>query len=529
MDGSSASVRDRFLRWSGLHPMVHRPPLVWRFWVYSATAYLLPVVIQLGFPAEGTSLDDLIWLVTLVPAFLLSLHYGLRGAFVALILGTVLLLGVQFALVMTATPGDLRITVPIYIAYGALSISVGWLSEELHEHYEYALDLQAQQKSEALETMAAGMAHDFNNILTSMVANAELMADAIPEGRDAGKRELRQLKAASRRGAGMVRNLLGFSQRGMLSLNPVPLPALVQKRLPRIERMLDESIRVEFTAEEDLPAIRADEGAVERVLMNLVSNARDAMPAGGRLNISVHRGHLDQAHLRQTGWGDPGEYVCLSVADTGMGMDDHALSQVFEPFFSLKDAGEGAGLGMSLVYGLMKQHRGFIDVQSRLGEGTLARAYFPITTQPVPAEEGDQEPVPAQGSETILLVEDDAAIREAASRILERFGYTVHQAADGQEALDFHQARGGEVDLILADVVLPRLSGPDFYQAIRTGPFEPPVLFMSGYPARTVQAETELDPSLPFLQKPWSVEELVRAVRAALDEAASVKAGSVDS
>ena len=529
MAGSRKSLVQGFLRLTGLHPLAHRPPLGARFWFYSVAAYLLPVVAVVALPEEGTILDELVWFVTLVPAFLLSLHYGLRGAFLALLLGIGLILGVQLFLTLSAGTGAPGLTIPILIAYGALAISVGWLSEELHDHYEYALELQATQRAEALGSMTAGIAHDFNNILTAMVANAELIAEDAGADGEGVEEELGQLRSAAQRGAGIVRNLLGFSRRGMLNRRPVDLAKLVEEHLQMLRRLFPESVEVRVHAEPDLPPVLADRGAVEAILGNLMANARDAMTDPGVVEVRVERSRLDRFHKPREGWGDAGEYVSLTVRDTGEGMDEHTVARIFEPFFTGKEPGEGVGLGMAMVYGLMKQHRGFVDVRSTPGEGTVVKTFFPITKERTPRVESEAPRAPAlavEGSETILLVEDDEAIRRAARRILERFGYTVIVAVDGDEAVEMYREHQSEVDLVLCDVILPKRSGPEFYEAVRRIPGDPPVLFMSGYPARTVRARTALDSSLPFLQKPWTVDELAAAVRRTLDgEMAAASAG----
>jgi len=508
-------LSERLLAWFGLHPVAHRPPLSWRFWIYAITAYLLPVAVHVVFPSEAGTLDELVWLVTLIPAFLLALHFGLRGAFAALLVGVALLIGVQLFQVFVDTPGDPRITVPIFIAYGALAISVGWLSEQLHSHYEYALRAQAERKTEVLGTMAAGIAHDFNNILTVMVANAEIIA-----GRDEDSQngELEQLRSAAQRGAGMVRNLLGFSRRGMLSLRHIDLSRTLAEQEALIRRLIPGSVDLRVDAGPDLPPVLADREALERILISLVTNALDAMPAGGALDISVKTHRLDREHHRRTGWGDPGDYVCLEVTDTGHGMDDETLARIFEPFFTDKEQGEGVGLGMAMVYGVMKQHRGFVDVESAPGAGTTVRLLFPVAKDRVaPSAPPASRPRPQGGGETILLVEDDEPIRMAARRILERFGYSVLEASDGFEGEEVYRKHAGEIDLVLADVMLPRRTGPELYDIIRTGPSQPRVLFMSGYPAHSVRTSAGLDPTLPFIQKPWTVEDFARAVRSTLD------------
>lgn len=478
---------------------------------------MMPVVVQVAFPSDPGLLDELVWLVTLVPAYLLALHYGLRGAFVALIMGTGLLLAVQFTLAVNYTPDDPRIVVPIYIAYGALAISVGWLSEQLHEHYELALKLQAKQKSDALGNLAAGVAHDFNNILTTVVANAEIIAERLPPDDQDGQEDLEELKAAARRGAGMVRKLLSLSRKGMLALRPLDLKSVLNGLMPTLERLVPDTFQLELAASDSLPVVAADEGAVEHIVMNLVTNARDAMPHGGRIRIELRLGRLDSDHRRREGWGDPGEYVCLSVVDQGSGMDEATRQQIFEPFFSTKEPGEGIGLGMAMVYGLVKQHRGFVDVESTPGIGTTLRVYFPIAKDHVARPPASRASPPLKGSGTILIVEDEDGIRRAAQRILERCGYTVYTAADGEEALRAYREHRKKLDLVLCDVVLPKLMGPDVYQTIRREPSPPRFLFMSGYPAHSVKTQAALDPTLPFIQKPWTVEELTAAVRDAMN------------
>lgn len=514
----------------GLRPMAHRPPLVWRFWVYAAAAYLMPVVVQLVFPGDPSSVDELVWLVTLVPAFILALHYGLRGAFVALVAGTVLLVAVQLVLALYGTPDDPRVTVPIYIAYGMLAISVGWLSEQLHEHYELTLELRARQKTDALGKLAAGLAHDFNNVLNAMTANAELLAaDGSADGKGAPE-ELTRLKDAAARGAGMVRNLLGLSRTGLLSLRPVDVPRTIDDLRPRLGRILPENVVLDVVTHPDVPVVAGDPEAVEQILVNVVTNARDAMPLGGRLHIEVGTGLLDFEHLNRRGWGDPGKYVVITISDTGVGMDAEARRRIFEPFFTSKEVGDGIGLGMAMVYGLMKQHRGYVDVESAEGEGTKVILYFPVKRDRSAAWDGadvgvvhdedheveDHEVEDREvedREDLILVVEDEDSIRRASERILERAGYRVETAADGEEALEIYERVQDDLSLVLLDVVLPGRTGPEVYEIMRRSGRPPPVLFMSGYPATSLHSGVSLDPDLPFLAKPWTVDDLVGAVR----------------
>lgn len=527
-----AEIREVF----GLRPMAHRPPLVWRFWIYAAAAYIMPLVVQLAFPGDPSSVDELVWLVTLVPAFILALHYGLRGAFVALVTGTVLLMAVQLVLALYSTPDDPRVIVPIYIAYGMLAISVGWLSEQLHEHYELTLELRARQKTDALGKLAAGLAHDFNNVLNAMTANAELLAADETASGEGPREELTRLKAAAARGAGMVRNLLGLSRTGLLRLRPLDIPGIIEDLRRRLGRILPENVVLDVVTQPDVPVVAGDPEAVEQILVNLVTNARDAMPLGGRLHIEVGTGRLDFEHRKRRGWGDPGEYAVITISDTGVGMDAEVRRRIFEPFFTSKEAGDGIGLGMAMVYGLMKQHRGYVDVESAEGDGTTVTLYFPVTRDRSAARDGadalvvhdqgvrevDEEPrarlagrrsAGENGEDLILIVEDEDPIRRASERILERSGYRVETAANGDEALEIYERVRDDISLVLLDVVLPGRTGPEIYEIMRRSGRPPPVLFMSGYPAASLYSGVSLDPDLPFLAKPWAVDDLIGAIR----------------
>jgi CheY-like chemotaxis protein len=272
--------------------------------------------------------------------------------------------------------------------------------------------------------------------------------------------------------------------------------------------------------------VNADPGAIEQILMNLVTNAGDAMPAGGRLAIEVGREVVDEEHWRAFGWGRPGEYVTLSVSDTGSGMDEETLRRIFEPFFTTKPVGQGTGLGMSMVYGLMKEHGGFVHVSSEPGRGTIVRAYFPAVAAEAAAAARGPARQARGGAETNLQVEDDDGVRHAAARVLEKFGYTVVTALDGYDALDIMDASATPPDLIISDVVMPRLSGPHLLSKLREAGKEPRMLFTSGYTARDVAGRTQLEPGVAFLAKPWTIAELLRKVREVLDVPADGAGGS---
>jgi CheY-like chemotaxis protein len=255
------------------------------------------------------------------------------------------------------------------------------------------------------------------------------------------------------------------------------------------------------------------------MLLNLVTNARDAMPTGGTLTIESRRVRLDDRFRAEHGWGTPGEYAALIVRDTGVGMSPRTLDRLFEPFFTTKEPGKGTGLGMAMVYGLIKQHRGFVHVASEEGKGTTIQLLFP----PATAVQEEDDPLPRMPvsppqakRETILVVEDEPSIRRAAQRVLEHHGYRVLLAADGVEALEVFGNRGSEIGLVLSDVLMPNLDGRELYARLRAGGATVPVVFTSGYTMRELDS-APLDPAVPFLSKPWAMEELLLKVRETLD------------
>jgi CheY-like chemotaxis protein len=375
------------------------------------------------------------------------------------------------------------------------------------------------QKIEVVGQLTGGIAHDFNNLLTVILASASMIESSLQPGQQALQHDLRDLQAAARRGSALVRRLLGFSRRAMLSLQPLDLAQIVKSFMSTMQRLLPETIEVVISGERHLPQVSADPNAVEQIVSNLVNNARDAMPKGGRLRVEIGVERLDEAHRAVSGWGEPGEYVCLSVSDTGVGMDQETRARVFEPFFTTKEQGFGTGLGMSTVYGLTKQHRGFVEVSSEVGKGTSVKVYFrPVTSPIAPYTPPQRTAEPEGGTETILVVEDEAPIQRAAKRVLERFGYQVIVVANGEEALDVLEHGRGDVDLIISDVVMPKMSGTELRQAMRDSGTHTKFILMSGYSERDVKANIGEEDAAPFLQKPWTPSELLALVRDVLDD-----------
>jgi len=388
--------------------------------------------------------------------------------------------------------------------------------EDSTERRTLEAQLRQSQKMEAVGQLAGGVAHDFNNLLTTILASSEMLASGLPAGAP-HREDVEMIHQAARRASELTRDLLAFSRRQTLELQAVPLGGLVADFARLARRIVPED--VEVTVQVDAPGavVRADPGAIEQMLMNLVTNSRDAMPTGGTLRLVVGHGVIDEDYCRANGWGSPGEYVVLTVADTGSGMDAKTQQHIFEPFFTTKPVGQGTGLGMAMVYGLVKQHGGFVNVYSEPGLGTTVRIYFPAIAEAPSPKRATAAGEIRDGRETILLVEDDATLRRTGKRVLEKFGYTVVTATDGLDALNIIRTRPTPADLIISDVVMPHTSGPQLLSALREAGAAPRILFTSGYPARDVQERSMLDIGVPFLAKPWTITELLRKVREVLD------------
>ena len=391
-------------------------------------------------------------------------------------------------------------------------------SRDITDRQTLEAQLRQAQKMEAVGLLAGGIAHDFNNLLTVVLANADLVVAALPDRPEIAE-ELRDLQAAARRGQAMIRNLMGFSRQGGVESVPVALGALGRNLTETLRRVLPETVEIRFAAAEPLPSVLADPGAVEQMLLNLATNARDAMPDGGTLRLEVAPERVTEASREETPWLAIGEYVIVTVADTGTGMDEETRRRIFEPFFTTKPAGKGTGLGMPMVYGLMKQHGGYVVVDSAPGCGTTVRLFFPAAPAAVreaPAPARGRRAEAEGGGRTILVVEDEEALRRAARRILERAGYRILVAEDGAEALAILADHRDQVDLVFTDMIMPKLGGRGLYDRVQSeiGPVR--FLVASGYAGRDVREDHGLPPQVPFINKPWTLEELVTRVREVL-------------
>ena len=376
--------------------------------------------------------------------------------------------------------------------------------------------LRQAQKMEAVGQLAGGVAHDFNNLLQAILGYGE-MALARTEPGTPIVTSIEEILKAGTRAATLVRQLLAFSRQQVLEMKDVDLNTVIADLMKMTRRVIGEHITLGTIAGHDLGIVRADPGQIEQILMNLCVNARDAMPGGGTITIETGNVRIDKTYCENRSWAIPGRYVLLSVTDTGCGMDDDTLANVFEPFFTTKELGEGTGLGLSTVYGLVKQHHGMIDVYSEVDQGTTFKVYLPQVERSALAVGDKIEGSVPTGTETVLVAEDDETVRELTKAILERVGYTVLTASDGEEALTVFGEHANEIDLALLDVMMPKLGGRAVFQQIRQVRPDLRFLFASGYSMNAIHTNFVLDEGLALVQKPYQCDDLLRRVRDALD------------
>ncbi len=373
--------------------------------------------------------------------------------------------------------------------------------------------LKQAEKMETVARLTGAIAQQFNEVLAAILTRTAALGRSLPASRD-----LDDLKETAQRGAELAQRLLGFSRHRVLDLKPLIATEFVREALDALRRQLPANIDLQFEADDDAGVVEADPAAVKQILLHLVTNARDAMPKGGTLHVEVRRARLGAADRPLHAWVEPGSYVSVALSDTGVGMDAQTLARVFEPFFTTKPVGVGTGLGMSMAYGLVKQHRGYLHLYSEVGQGTTAKVYFPAVRDRGIAklEAAADEGLPG-GTETILLVEDDPTMRAAAQQLLEKVGYRVVTAVDGQQGLEAYRAHRAAVHLVITDVVMPKLGGFELYGVIRGESRGVRVLFMSGFPAPNFRKTIGLDPGVAFVTKPWTASELLAQIRLLLE------------
>ena len=378
--------------------------------------------------------------------------------------------------------------------------------------------LRQSQKMDAIGQLAGGVAHDFNNLLTVIKAYSGIIADQMDDDNPL-KIDVGEIQRAAGRASSLTQQLLAFSRKQVLQPRVLDLNTVSRELEPMLRRLIGDDIQVALRLDETIGRVKADRSQVEQVLINLIVNARDAMPSGGTVSIETANVELSDGYARRRPIVAPGRYVMIAVSDAGEGMDDATQSRIFEPFFTTKPAGKGTGLGLSTVYGIVKQSSGYIWVYSEPRIGTTFKVYLPMLEAEeigvATAERAVGRVV--MGSETVLLVEDEPSVRSIARRILERNGYTVLEAHDGRHALRVADQYKQPIQLLLTDMMMPVLTGRDVWTSLAPKRSELRVLYMSGYTNDDIVRRGLLDANAAFLQKPFTAADLARAVRSTLD------------
>lgn len=395
------------------------------------------------------------------------------------------------------------------------------LKGEIAKQLKLEAQLRQSQKMEALGQFAAGVAHDFNNILTVIQGNSSLLLDQLRED-PACAESLNDISIAAERAARLVRQLLAFSRRQVLKPEPLNLGRVVNSLQEMLKRLLGDHITFEVQTPPDLPPVQADLSMMEQVIMNLSVNARDAMPKGGKLTVRMDTVSIAAGEVQKNSEIQPGRYVRLTVSDTGCGIAPELLPRIFDPFFTTKETGKGTGLGLATVYGIVKQHNGWVEVQSTVQQGTAFRVFLPVCADDSPTE-GRAQPAPAstgRGTECVLVVEDEDHVRTLTATALRRNGYRVWEAASGQDALEVFRDHGSEIDLLFTDIMMPgNLLGDELAARLCATKPSLAVLYTSGYAPEV--ARPELQDNCGFLTKPFTPTQLLATVRQCLDQAAN--------
>jgi hypothetical protein len=398
----------------------------------------------------------------------------------------------------------------------AFNVMTETLKQREVEKGQLEEQLRQAQKMEAIGTLAGGIAHDFNNILTAIIGFGNLLQMKLDKS-NPSRVHVEQILASAERAATLTQSLLAFSRKQLILPKSINLNENINNIKKLLMRLIREDIEFKVSLSNEYLPVMADPGQVDQVLINLVTNARDAMPEGGVLTISTKSVQVTKESSKGDGNGRPGRYALLSVTDTGIGMDEKTQKRIFDPFFTTKEVGQGTGLGLSMVYGIIKQHDGFIDVSTAPMRGTSFKIHLPLMEGVTEEERLKPLPPPKRGTETLLIAEDDMNVRMLSKEILELNGYRVIEAIDGEDAVGKFIQHKGDVRLLLLDVVMPKKNGKEVYDEIVK--IEPQIkaLFISGYTADIIQKKGILEEGLNFIYKPVPMNVLLQKVREVLD------------
>ncbi|HET6931484.1 MAG TPA: PAS domain S-box protein [Candidatus Acidoferrum sp.] len=412
---------------------------------------------------------------------------------------------------------------PIFLSTGQIKDNQGrilgtfGISQDLTERKRLEEQLAVAQKMEAVGQLAGGVAHDFNNLLGVMIGYSELLQEGLPPD-DLRLRKLQQIKKAGDRAASLTRQLLAFSRKQVIRPRVMDLNALVSDVSKMLTRLVREDIELICNLKPGLSTIKADPTQIEQIIINLVVNARDAMPDGGKIIIETANTYLDESYCRSHPTVKPGRHVALVVSDTGTGMDAKTQARIFEPFFTTKELGKGTGLGLATVYGIVKQSEGSIWVYSQLGKGTTFKIYFPCVDEAVQVlDSAVPRPELPRGTETILVAEDAEGMRDLVSELLIRNGYTVLTAESSEELLSVSDRYAAPIHLLLTDVVMPGINGRDLADCLKAAHPDLRIIYMSGYTSDTIVHHGVLREGIDFIEKPFTEESLMRKLREVLD------------
>lgn len=393
---------------------------------------------------------------------------------------------------------------------------------ELEERTRLESQLRQAMKMEAIGRLAGGVAHDFNNILQAMIMSSSMLMDCLPENGEPHEFAEEIFKGVERASA-LTGHLLAFSRSQILKMEDLNLNEVIRSMMKMIRRVIGEDVEIRFQEGIDLSIVHADRGQMEQILLNFCVNSRDAMPEGGTLTIETESFTMTREFCETYSCASQGQYVVMRVTDNGCGMDSQTQARIFEPFFTTKEVGKGTGLGLATVYGIVRQHQGMVQVYSEVGNGTTFTVYLPCVEQPAVSTEAVVAVEPTGGDETILVAEDDDLLRKLATNILDGAGYNVLQAADGMEALEIFKVNAGRIDLMLLDMIMPKMSGKGVYNALHLQHPNLRFLFSSGYTTSSIHSDFVREKGIEMIQKPYTPNALLRRIREVLATTAVIK------